>query len=250
MKAMQSKTEIKNYFLSLLFMLFISGCGPIVSQQTRFEWKPYDKNEYKQEKDGVIVEIKERKEFPDTFYAQVQACNEYGQPLITTDQTPVMEKVKFASANQYWEQLAITNNTDHVLRLNQVVIRLFDPAGNQNEPISKDDLIAQFSANRPCTSSNQAVNQFRLIKIIDRNVEILPSTTFTGWLAFTPPSLQTPGIWKLAVYEVPAKVDESGKVTKTTKFELKTFLKKYSETYRQEGVFEPKKLMESKEVTD
>lgn len=230
--------------------MFIVGCAPIISKTTRLEWSPYDQNEDKQEKDGIIVEMKNAKTFPPSFYVRAQACNENGALLVTQNGEAVMDDVCLVRPGQYWQQVAITNNTDHIIRLNQVVMRLFDPTGNQNEPVSKDDLSSSFIANRPCASSYQIVEKFKLIKMIDRNIEILPNSTVTGWVAFIPASMSVPGMWKLAVYEIPTKVDDTGKVTKTARFEFRNNLKKYMDTYEQKDMFKPKVLIDSKEVTD
>jgi hypothetical protein len=44
-------------------------------------------------------------------------------------------------------------------------------------------------------------------------------------------------------------VGDAGQVTKTTRFELRGVLKKFIDTYKQEGMFKPKVLVDSKEVT-
>lgn len=244
---------MKKYFC-MAFILIVSalgliGCGVSTLTQVRMDWKPYDKNEFKQEKEGLIVELKDTKKLPESFFADVQAYNEYGQALVNSEGRPTLEKVCLSFSGQWWDQVAITNQTDHVIRLNSIVIRLFDPAGNQDEPLSKDDLISYFLSNRPYPSSYQAVERFKLIKLIDRNLEILPNSTITGWLAFKPASMEIPGIWKLAIYEVPVKFNEAGQVTKTTRFEIRIKGKKFIDTYEEEFMGKRRKV-DSQEVTD
>lgn len=234
----------------IIGMVAMVGCGPSIRTSTRLDWKPYDANEYRQSKDGIVVENREVKELPAQFFATGQACNASGVPLTNQQGEPVMERFSIARQGQLWFQLAITNENEHVVRLNSVVIRTFDPAGNQIEPTSKEDAIATLQANRPCPSTLQAGAGFRLLKFIDRNVELLPGTTTTGWLLMQPPSIQLPGTWKLALYDVPTATDPAGNITRKTRFELRTVVKKYVDTFRREGPFDPEKLVETKEVTD
>lgn len=239
--------------LAVLVVGNLAGCGPSLSTQVRWATQAYDANEYRQEKDGVLVENREVKEMPASFYTDLQVCNTAGGIYQDENGQTKTVRVSFKSPHQMWYQVALTNKTSHVIRLNSTVIRLFDPAGNQNEPVQKDDLKATFLANYqkdyPC-SAQGALNSFALIKMLDRNAEILPDTTITGWLAFAPPSDEQPGIWKLAVYEVPIATNEAGQVTKTTRFEVRSTMKKFVDTYKQDGMFSAKQLVESKEATD
>lgn len=237
-------------YLKPIIVAILFGCGPTTFTQIRYELKPFDEKEGKQSKEGVTVEVSLMKEMPPPFYATVQGCNEQGQPEVDYAGRPVVRNVALHNDTQLWYRFAFTNGTDHVIRFNSVVIRLFDPAGNQWEPLTKDDLMADFLANFPCPAGQQVVSQFRTIKIIDRNAEILPDTTLTGWLAFKPADWRIPGIWKLAIYEVPVATGKAGKVTRTTRFEYRFVIKKFAETYRQESPFAKPQLVESHEVSD
>ena len=203
----------------------------------------------RQEKEGIIAELKHIKNFPAPFFATVQKCNQYGQLIITRDGNPVLEQVSFARPGQFWELVALTNQTNHVIRLNTVAIRVFDPSGNQLEPLSKDDLGARLLGERPCISSQQALNQFRAIKVFDRNMEIVPSTTTEFWVAFNPPAADMPGVWKYAIYDVPVKVDEAGRTTKATRFEMRVVATKFIDTYTRDSPFAQPRLVGTKEVS-
>lgn len=230
---------IRKATLTYLFVLSCSGVfggcgmfGPTVNKTMRVEFKPYDAKEFRQEREGVIVEYKEIKELPPALIATVQACSkDTFLPLVDSKNNPIMEQIALASPGQVWDQVVLTNNTDHVLRLNQVIIRRFDPAGNEFEPLSKNDLLGMLLTNRPCMSTQKAVPQFKLVKMLDRNTEVLPKTSVTGWIAFQPAATDLPGTWKLAIYEVPVQTDEAGKVIKTTSFEIRSIAKKFQETY-------------------
>lgn len=251
-----NKAEVgKRLVLCLLLVtsLLAMACGPQISKQVRYEWQDYNAAESKQTSEGITVENKPVKEFPPTFYVTVQDCDKNtGSPYVDDYKKPVMAKVPVTAPGQFWFQVAVTNNTDHVVRLNSVVIRFFDPASNQFEPLSKDDIAADYSSTRGAclVQASQGTSQIKSIKLVDRNAELLPNTTITGWLAFKPDKLDIPGVWKLSIYEVPVATDEAGKVTKTTKFEIRQVVKKFVDTYRSENAFSPSKLVETQEVTD
>jgi len=238
--------------LLLATSLLASACGPQISKQVRYEWSVFDQAETKQEREGLTVETKlVDKDFPPTLYAVVQNCNtSTGALLVGPDGKPSMFQIQLAGPNQRWYQVALTNNTDHVVRLNNVIVRLFDPAGNQYEPFSKEDLATDLTRSWPCPTASIAAQQYKVIKLLDRNAEMLPNTTTTGWIVFKPASLGILGVWKLAIYEVPVATDEAGKVSKTTKFETRTVVKKFVDTYRRENLMAPDELVESQEVTE
>jgi hypothetical protein len=233
-----------------VFVMLSVGCGPSITTRVRYDSKPFSDAEYRQQKDGVTVENRALKELPPTFYAKAQACTPQGIPAVDGAGQPVMQRVSISQPGQIWYQVAITNGTGHVIRLNSVVIRQFDPAGNQAEPIGKEDLLSTFMANRPCPSTQQAAAQFRMIKMLDRNTEILPDSTVTGWLAFQPSTWPIPGVWKLAVYEVPVATSDAGAVTKTTRFELREVVKKYVDTFQQDSPFAERRLLKTTESDD
>lgn len=232
----------------LILEFLVTACGPVTYMQTRTAYKPYAEGESRQEKEGIIAELKHAKDFPAPFFATVQGCNQYGQLLIDGNRNPVLEQVSFARPGQFWELMALTNQTDHVVRLNTVAIRVFDPGGNQLEPLSKDDLGARLLGERPCSSSQQALNQFRAIKVFDRNMEIVPGTTTEFWVAFQPPATDMPGVWKYAIYDVPVKVDQAGRTTKTTHFEMRVVATKFIDTYTRDSPFAQPRLIGTKEV--
>jgi hypothetical protein len=64
------------------------------------------------------------------------------------------------------EKIAITNNTGHVVRLNTTVIAAFDPAGNQYDMLSKQEIASYLMQERPCPNTRQLANQLNLVKFI------------------------------------------------------------------------------------
>ncbi len=218
--------------LALCLLVALTGCMQTTRTFTRVEFKPYSAAEQVQEKEGVVFESHDVQEWPATFYADVQMCNEARQPIIDSKGLPIMERISFAQSNQWWEKYSITNNTDHVLRLNRTIIRLFDPAGNEYEAVDKNEISATLLANRPCMTTHEALPRIKLIKMFDRNTEVLPKTTSTGWIAFSTASINLPGLWKVAIYEVPVEVDAAGVPTKTTHFEFRAIAKAYEEVWK------------------
>ena len=86
------------------------------------------------------------------------------------------------------------------------------------------------------------------LKIFSRNVEIVPGTNFTGYLVFHPTSIEMTGIWKLALYDIPVQSNDAGKVTKTTRFEIRSMAKHYIDHYSQQNPLAPAVLTSSEEV--
>ncbi|MDD5430683.1 MAG: hypothetical protein PHP03_00435 [Candidatus Pacebacteria bacterium] len=243
----------KLIILSAGAMFLFSGCGTMTTQMVRFQYLPYDMNENAQTKDGLTVEEIDSRTPPDYLYFDYQKRDESGVKLFSgveskySSPRPVMAKGCFMLRGQFWAQISITNNTDHVLRLNDTVIKLLDPVNDSSDPLTKENIIAEAS-NVYRVPSYDLANYFGGIKLIDRNVEVLPSMTFTGWIAFRPPNAENPGIWKVVIYEIPVRVDDAGLVKKRTRFEFRTIVKKIIETYEQDGMFGNKKLVHTEEV--
>jgi hypothetical protein len=231
----------------LLLALVLTACGSMTFTRTRTVFEPYSATEGRQEKDGVIAELKFIRDVPQSFKATVQRCDSAGR-LMVGPLGPSMETVTLNQPGQYWEQIAFTNNTNHVLRMNSVVIRLFDPAGNEVEPLTWEDLQSTLVAGRPCPTSMNALQIFKINKVFSRNIEVVPGTTTTFWLAFRPASMGMTGVWKLAIYEVPVSVDSAGRPTRTAKFDMRIVAKQFTDTLVRDNPLAPARLIESKEV--
>lgn len=235
-------------------LFFLPACGSTTYSQTRTVWKPYSVTDNKQQKDGVIVELgqpviadpRQINRFPEAFFVIVQGCDSRGR-LLYDGANPVMVRVSVARPGQLWQLMSLTNNTDHVLRLNQVAIRLFDPSGNQIEPLSKEGVSVRLINERDCPSSQQAVSRLQALKIFDRNIEIVPGTTATFWVPFSPPSVELSGVWKYSIFDVPVQVDQTGNPIRTTRFEIRTVATKVVDTYRREHPWASPVLIGSKE---
>jgi hypothetical protein len=73
--------SLRCILLGIVVSLFATACAPETFTRTRMVWKPYAEGESKQEKEGVIAELKFAK-IPESFWATVQACNQAGQLLL------------------------------------------------------------------------------------------------------------------------------------------------------------------------
>jgi len=243
---------MKRYFLIqpvLLCLVLASGCGPMIFTRTHMERLPYNASEYRQEKSGLIVEYKEQKNLPPEFNVNVQSCDKQNQPLVNSKGAPVMTSMFVLPQGCLLFKYDITNNTDHVVRLNSAVIRLFDPAGNDYEPLDKDSLTQLILSEQRCQSIQTAVlPKIKLMKLIGKNSELLPDLTTKGYLVFKPANQNLPGTWALRLYEIPVKTDAAGRVTQTEKFEVRSILKKFIYTYRKESLFARAVKIDTREV--
>jgi hypothetical protein len=227
-----------NMKLSLVILAAVTtlaACGPATFTRTRTEYAPMSAGEFRQEKDGVIVELRPGTQLPPNFFANVPRCDQLGRVIVDRNGQPYMDQVSLARPSQIWQEMAITNHTDHVLRMNGVAIRLFDPSGGQFEALTRDDMAALLYNERPCFSTQQAGAVFRSVKIFDRNIEVVPGTTSTFWVPFLPAAKNMTGVWKFSVYEVPSKVDSTGRPTKTTQFHMRLVAKEITETLHRDG---------------
>lgn len=238
-------------WLSLLALatVLVSACGPATFQRKLIVWEPFDARESRQQKDNVTLELTLITEVPSSFNVTVARCNQLGQPVLDQNGRPVAEQISPATNDQVWKKVAVTNNTENVLRLNSVVIRLFDPGANQYSALTFDDLKMELYAKRPCASTEQAMNMFRVNKIFDRNMEIVPGTTSTFYVAFKPASRLMPGIWKFALYDVPVSVDAAGRPTRTTRFETRIAVKEVTSTYTRESLLAKPVLVEQRQLS-
>ena len=203
----------------------------------------------KQTKENLTIERPYLEEVPPEFSAVVQKCQvETGKMFVDAAGKPVMEKAFVVPAKSALEKISITNNTDHVVRLNSAVITYFDPADNQYNSLTKDEIKSYVQQERPCLSTNALLNQLSTIKMIDRNTELLPNRTYTGYLIFMPRDLNIAGTWKFSMYEIPVETDAAGKVTKTVQFDFRDELKKYRTTYRRENALAPAVVVSKEEM--
>ena len=242
--------------LNALWVLFalattvvVSACGPVTYQRQSVVWEPYDAAETRQKKDNVTVDVSFVTELPPSFTVTVAACDQYGRMVVDGNGNPVGESLTLGTDDQVWQKVAVTNDTQNVIRMNGVVIRLFDPAANQYSALTFSDLQAELYSKRPCPSTEQAMNMFKVNPIFDRNMEIVPGTTTTFWVAFKPATVMMPGLWKFALYDVPVAVDPAGNPTRTTRFETRIAVKEVTDTFRRESPMDAPKLVERREVT-
>ncbi|MFW6053908.1 MAG: hypothetical protein ACOC9J_03765, partial [Persicimonas sp.] len=172
---LSSPRALTTVSLTILAAVLVSACGPTTSTQKRTEITPYNESEFKTSKNGITVEYSDinselvQTGLPTELKMRVQACDNQMQPMVDQNGKPVMENlglVGFRHGEGIYK-LKITNNTDHVIRLNRAVIRLFDPAGNQYEPSTVDELVATVQQNRPCPTTSQLIARLKTVKVLN-----------------------------------------------------------------------------------
>lgn len=221
----------------LIVSVMLIGCGPTTFTRVRFSQEPYSPSENKQTKEDITIEIKNLDSFPPEFIANIQKCDTTdGKLYVDSNGEPVMEKTIALPKSSTLQKISITNKTGHIVRLNSTVIAAFDPADNQYDTLSKQEIASYLMQERPCPNTQRLINQLNLVKIINRNTELLPNRTLTGYLVYKPHDPNLPGIWKLSFYEVPVETDAAGKVTKTVNFDFRRVVKKHIDTYKRDNM--------------
>jgi hypothetical protein len=242
------------FALALAPMLAV-GCGPTLSTQVRNETALAPGNTGVLDKDGLSVQVPNLAAVPEELQTEATACEPDGKIAIDPlTNSPKVVKIYAIAPGTELYQVKLTNNTDHVVRLQGAVIRLFDPAENPIEPLSKEDAVAMATRGSMlvehgvcATAARKIKDALSTVRFLGPNTELLPGTTTTGYLLFVPNSLQLPGTWKLSLYEIPVKVDAAGNVVAKTKFDFAYIRKKFEDTYSQDS-WGARKLVSSKEV--
>jgi hypothetical protein len=233
--------------------LLAVGCGPTLSTSVRTETALAPGSTGMLSKDGLTIEVPNLTQMPEVFRVEVPVCGRDGNPMVDSGVVTMQTITALPAAGELY-QIKLTNQTDHVVRLQGAVIRLFDPAENQIEPQSKDEVVA--TATRPSSLAKQGAcpsaaakvtDALTTVRFIGPNTELLPGTTTTGYLSFLPANTQLPGTWKLSLYEVPVKVDAAGSTVAKTRFEFVYLRKKIQDSFSQEMLGE-RKLVSSKEI--
>lgn len=248
-KIMKNNKRVYFLVVAVVASILLSSCTLPPVRVNEYVVKPYGGDQFVQKKHGVEVEmlgapqiVTDGNKIPAIFEQTAIRCNANGVPMTGTSgaansfgslfQTSApTETVRLLQPGMWLQKISITNNTRHILRFNDVAVRLFDPSGNQADPIGHNEMRADLLSARPCPTSNQVAASIARIPLLNKNVEIVPHTSFTGYLIFSP---QNPisGVWKVALYEVPVATDRAGRVTRTTQFVIRSVLKHYVATYK------------------
>ncbi|MDD5547310.1 MAG: hypothetical protein PHN74_00155 [Candidatus Pacebacteria bacterium] len=239
--------KVRIFLLLAVMVLILSACGTFKSELVRYQYVPYNQSELKQTKENVTLEKIDSKTTPEHFYFSAPKRDAYGRAQVDSNGRAIITRGCVRLKGQIWEQFIITNNTNRVLRLGKVSVRLIDPAGNQYYPLTRQDLITA-TMQVYGISLNEVNTPFNFVKVIDNLTEVLPNMSFTGWLVFYAPTSEMPGVWKIGIYDMPVKTEESGEVKKVAFFEFNTVLKKFVDIYEQSGMFGKSTLVETKEV--
>ncbi|TAK04027.1 hypothetical protein EPO34_02620 [Patescibacteria group bacterium] len=253
---MKTRHRIVQVLVAAATLVVLVACGTIKTTRDRYAVVPYDEKEFRQEKDGLIVEFKPVDTYPPELIVNLASCSETYQQQMQRQKTggeAPREDVLILDPRrgEYFSRVTVTNTSDHVVRMTTGVFKLFDPANNANDAMTKDDIVASIEGARSCANTAEATAKARNIKLFDRAVELVPNSSFSGWIVFkvAPEIMSTPGTWKVALYELPIAVDDAGKVTKTTRFEIRSISKKFVDRYEQANMFAAPQLVGTDEVT-
>lgn len=234
---MKKVWKLNTLFLLIFFIFILSACGPKVFTRTKMEFEPYNaETTQKKTKSGITIKYHHPKSLDwSIFTHKLQKCDpETGKMYVDSYGEPVMEKESILPENAWVYELSITNNLDHVVRLNKTVFAVFDPADNRYNAQNKNKLCAMLKTGRPCPNTSQLCNQLSRIKLLTKNTELLPKRTEDFYLIFTPNNTKIPGVWKLSLYDIPVKLDDAGNPVETVSFNIRTEAERYRVKYRKE----------------
>jgi hypothetical protein len=210
--------RVASFITATLVTALATGCATTYTQ-TRWVTHPLSGDpetgeggtDIKQQHDGVSIErhtVRER-----TADMVGPECG--GGPITFKRGVPVIESLR------------ISNGTDHVLRLSNITVKLFDPQGDASDLVfDKTEADHKVEVALSCTHVNK-------LRWLNRSVEILPHSTWSGYAMFDTSAhpLRSTGTWKFGFYEVPTETDAVGNVTKTTVFEFNIVTKRIVDTF-------------------
>lgn len=226
--------------------LLVSACGPTSFTKVRATLAPVAGSSLRVTVDNVTMDATTPEPDPADLKGILQKCTSPDSLEYTSKGVPLLEEVSVAVNGQMWRRVSVTNRNANILRLNTMAVRLFTPDGREWPPLTRDQILKAFRAARPCPSSDTALSAFRDLRLLEKTAEIMPGATVTGWLAFQPPAPEKlPGEWKLGLYDVPVRLNETGRTTKAGYFEFRYNAVTYRDTYRKKHLLATPKLIES-----
>jgi len=257
--------SVARRFLLVILLLgpvLFAGCGPVITTSFTYRWEDVDKEQLRDLGYVSIENVKlDPSRLPPSITTRVPrtAKNQQGELVyvVASDKSLFLDEHSVFPPGTSFYGLTITNKTDHVIRLTSAVIRLFDPAGSDYSPITKQDLSAlwddQFPPSYPLATADRTSyallqKSINNLKLVTPQVELLPNVPFTGYLAFQPNDPQLTGVWKLSIYDIPVEVDPAGIVKKTVKTEFNSSLEKWKYTYEAKNMMSKKELRGKEKV--
>lgn len=232
----------------LIILVAPAGCaflfgssGPTV--KTWVETTPAINFQSPVTKSGLTIEVKAIHEGNMEQFPRIMGEVDYA--IRDSAGNIVKEKALKTSAYSWLPlafQLKIANKTGHVVRFTGAVIKLVDAAGNLYDPISKEDLEAEWMGwdgkeveakygTTEITSVNRMQSVVRKMKVLGPNTEILPDYTTEVYVGFGPHmpwmnsydqasgELASLEQVKLMLYEVVTETDDAGNPVAKEKFE-------------------------------
>jgi hypothetical protein len=236
--------------LVLLLSLLMVSCATYPQFRSKVSYRysqaPLKQAANKLTKESITIEDKGKTE-KVIQPIQVQACN--GEQLAYRNVTkyrktesgkvpyevkePIYETVD-PLRNVHLRRIKIYNATEHLLHLNRIDVVLVDPSGNDHEMASKMDLKGFIRSNRPCKSTYGMFSAIDSLKLIERGKSwIRPKRAKEFLLAFPDLKINTPGVWRLQLHDIPTSSDRAGNITRKTSFEFPFQVTRYKITVEQ-----------------
>ncbi len=237
------KKRITSWLILSLFIALIAGCfGPVTKAYIRSTFDEVEKDQNRVSKSDVTITAKalvgEGKDSVPSFFVSYATKDKYGN--VENNRSNI-----FLFKDLIVFEVQIENHTKHVLRMLGTVVNLIDPTSNTHSPLTQGDIMSFWSG---YAGASEVARQVENIKFINSNMEILPGYSTKGYLVFRKDFTETPGVYKLALFDLTTKVDNIGNPTEKTAFEFRYAVKQFRDTYEEDILAGSKKLLSSEEI--
>lgn len=236
------KKKILNWFILSLFITLIASCGPVTKAYIRSTFDEVEKGQNRVSKNDVTITAKalvgDLKDSVPSFFVSYTTKDNSGN--VENNRSNI-----FMDKDLMVFEAQIENQTKHVLRMSGTVVNLIDPTSNTHSPLTQEDIISFWTG---YAGASEVARQVRSIKFINSNMEILPGYSTKGYLVFRKDFTETPGVYKLALFDLTTKVDNIGNPTEKTAFEFRYAVKKFKDTFEEDILSGSKKLLSSEEI--
>jgi hypothetical protein len=231
-----------NFFILFLVSLLLISCGPMNRTYVRTTFDEVQKDQSRIAKNDVTIEAKalmgHEKNTVPSFFVTYTYINEYGKEKNARDNI-------FLDKELLVFEVKVENNTKHVLRFLGTVIKLIDPTANVHDALTQMDIISLWQG---FAGSDEVAQQVKNIPFINSNIEVLPGYAFKGYLVFRKDINETPGVYKLGIFDLTTKVDNVGAPVAKDTYDFRYIVRKYREVYEVDIWKGTKKLLSSDEI--
>lgn len=223
-------------------VMVFAGCGPGIQHTTLPNATVRATGQTEMAQDGLTVSVQ-----PITWESAAQFPQIFRSYQRQTTRQRMMANGSLTPLPAF--AITVTNETGHVVRFSQSVIRLSDEDGNEYEAMDRDQLAAwAHSAWAPVISFDPSFEEVLTtdvheLRLFDHSVEMLNHDHRTYFLVLDlgPSTIETQltayqhllaNVDRLTVRiaEVPVELGDAGQVTRTTEFEFNFDRGQYDQT--------------------